>query len=180
MPKQHIEISNRAKMSAIAIGIALLTFLISYGFIYKSYQRRNGDLIKRIEEEKLNQVIRRKITKLYDIRKEFHKYLYDREEPDNFRNILSSMARDLSIGIISMQSYKAERIGRYSKVSLNLRVKCGYDKIGKFIEKIETSPALTIIEKLTLTSASQDFAAQKDRDAEADISILVNAYCIAG
>ncbi|MFH1867881.1 MAG: type 4a pilus biogenesis protein PilO [Candidatus Omnitrophota bacterium] len=177
MAVHKININEQTKLMAIGIAIALLTILISYAMIRKSYNIRNSQTAK-IEEEKESQVLRNKITGLYELRGKYRKYLYETEDIDVLRNNISSLALNSGIDIVSLQPLEPEKIGKYSKVSFNLRVRCSYDKLGKFIESIETYPTLTNVEELTLYSGASETERKYQGATIAEVSLLVNAYCM--
>lgn len=177
MAKQKIKIDEKTRMLLIGIGVILFTFFVTYVLIYKSYYRgRNSRLIARIKEEKQNRVLRKKITGLYGLKDKYHKYLYETEDTNALRKSLSSLAAEAGVDIVSMQPHRPERIGRYSKVSFNIRLRCSYDRLGKFIESIETYPTLTSIEELNLQAGVSTKASREDTIAE--VSLLINAYCM--
>lgn len=176
MAKQKIVLSEKTKMAAIGIGIVLVTLFVSYNIIYKSYKNRNRHLLISIEEEKENQILRKRIAGLYELRAGYQKFLYNTNDTDTLRNVLSSLAVKTGVDILSIQPSKPEKLGRYYKVSFNLRLLCSYDNLGRFIESIDTYPNLTKIEAITLQSGYRD--KQQQEGALAEVSVMASAYCM--
>jgi hypothetical protein len=149
----NIDIDDKKKFLIITAVIALLIFLVCFNTI-KSFSRKRetirhniNDLIKRI-------ALRTDIEKIENIQKEYAKYFYDSIDQQALRVIVSGLAGESDVNIVSIKPLGKEHLGSMSKESLDISLRCNYNQLGIFVSKIENLKNATKIESLSVGSIS--------------------------
>ena len=187
--KLGIDIDDKKKAIIIVAAITLVTFLICSNII-KLHARKRNNIRQKVEDQSQKIALRMDIEKIEKIQQEYVKYFYDNIDQQALRSIISDLAEEADISIVSIKPLGRERIGSVSKESLDISLRGTYNQLGVFVSKIENLKNITKIESLTAESMP-DFKSQAGRgkqedrevmesDAEVSVSMVVTGYLIKG
>jgi len=187
--KLGIDIDDKKKAIIIAAAITLVTFLICSNII-KLHARKGNNIRQKVEDQSQRIALRTDIEKIEKIQQEYGKYFYDIIDQQALRSIISDLAGEADISIVSIKPLNRQRIGSVLKESLDISLSCTYNQLGIFISKIENLKNITKIESLLIKGIS-DFKSQAGRgeqedkevmesDAKVSVSIVVTGYLVKG
>ena len=187
--KLGIDIDDKKKSIIIATAITLVTFLICSNII-KLHARKGNNIRQKVKDQSQRIALRTDIEKIGKIQQEYVKYFYDNIDQQALRSIISDLAEEADISIVSIKPLGRERIGSVSKESLDISLRCTYNQLGIFISKIENLKNITKIESLLIegrsyfkSRATVSEQAQKElmeSDVEVSVSIVVAGYSAKG
>lgn len=181
---KKIRLDERTKNILIAAALALAAIVISYSIV-KFHNTKINQLNSDIVDEKKKLALRKETVKVEEVIKGYNKYFYNKSEANRLRDIVSGLAKNSGVNIISTQPLESERLGNYIKVSLRIRTNCTYNQLGRFIEAVENLPQLTKIGEISLSVARESYDVS-DRDEQAileketntETALSISAYCL--
>jgi len=185
LKKFNIHLDEKAKVVVTTVAIAASTFLICSGIV-KHHVRKRHDVRSRITQEREKLTLRGDIGKIESTYSEYVKYFYDAMDQQRFRLIVSGLAGESGVEIVSITPSGNKGIANISKRLLKISLRCTYSQLVEFIAKIEKLPEIVKIEKLSVTGLS-DFKgyieADEDKkkeiiesDTKTTVSLIVAAY----
>jgi Tfp pilus assembly protein PilO len=147
--KFNIEIDDKKKNLIIYSGLLMLTFLICLNIIRGGALKANA--IKRNIDEisKINR-LRMDIETIENKQRQYEEYLYDNISQSAIRTIISNIAKDAGVDIISIKPLARQDIGKIFKEPLELTIRSSYDNLGDFILKIESLKHITKVESFSV------------------------------
>jgi Tfp pilus assembly protein PilO len=184
--KFNIEIDDKKKNLIIYSGLLMLTFLICLNIIRGGALKANA--IKRNIDEisKINR-LRMDIETIENKQRQYEEYLYDNISQSAIRTIISNIAKDAGVDIISIKPLARQDIGKIFKEPLELTIRSSYDNLGDFILKIESLKHITKVESFSVKQylAPGEQAAREMLDREKaelkpvlSASLIISAYSI--
>ena len=188
MSKQfNINLDEKTKVIAISAAIAFITFFICSGIV-KHQIRKSRDTRSKIEEERKKLALRVGIGTIESKQSEYVKHFYVTMDQQGFRLIISELATESGIEIVSMKSSGSKGIANLTKSISEVSMRCTYNRLVEFIAKVEKLPELMKIEELSLKGLT-DFkgylTGDEDRkkevmesDTKITASFIVTAYYI--
>ncbi len=180
----NIDLDEKTKIIIITFAIAFITVFICFS-ITRYRIRKRHDMNLKIAQESKKLVLRGDIEKIEAKRNEYVKYFYDTMDQENFRLIVSGLAREAGVEIVSIKPFGRAKIEDILKVSLSISLRCTYSELVEFIAKIEKLPEIMKIEELSVKGLS-DFAARGkveksepiESDKKATVLLIVAAYSV--
>jgi Tfp pilus assembly protein PilO len=174
-------LDENIKILVVSISIFLVAIVMSYN-IYKLAAGKVKGLYKDISDEKEKLSLRKSIAGIDDLKKKYDKYFYKNAEV--LEDTISSTAKATGADVISIGEAVQKKIGSYIKVSCRVVLNCSYNKLGKFIEKLEKLPNLTKIEELTINSRAgsvdnlEEETVSGEGEVKTEVSILISGYAL--
>jgi Tfp pilus assembly protein PilO len=181
----RVNIDDKKKALIITASIVFLMLLICFNII-KSHSRKRDSIRQDIQDQIKRIALRTDIEKMENIHQEYVKYFYDNIDQQALRAVISSLATESDVNIVSIKTLGKEQLGSLSKESLDISLRCNYNQLGIFISKIENLENTTKIESLSLQGLS-DFrkrAALSEKEQEEimepdtglSVSMVVSGY----
>ena len=144
------ELLYQHKNKVINIAIVILALLFSRN-IYE-HQLKMADSLREREqtEEKKNEVL--KDIQQLEKKIEGYKSFVNKKDISLAMNIISEIAKDYSINVISIRPQSPQETDVYTKHFLELKLEAmRYHDIGKFISSLENRPELYCVESLKIS-----------------------------
>lgn len=177
--KLGIDIDDKKKSIIITVSIALFTILICSNII-KSHAVKRDSIGQAIQEQAKKIVLREGIEKIEKVKGGYAAFFYDNIDQQALRAIISDLARQANVDIVSIKPLGRESVGSLFKESLDISLRCTYNQLGVLAAKIENLKNMTKIESLSIEGIS-DFkgqamsSEQAQRDSiESDTKLLVS------
>lgn len=185
LKKFNISLDEKTKVIVTTAAIAAIAFLICLGIV-KHHVRKRHDVRSNITQEREKLILRGDIGKIESIYNEYTKYFYDAMDQQRFRLIISGLAGESGVEIVSITPSGSKEIANISKSLLKISLRCTYSQLVEFIAKIEKLPEIVKIEELSVTGLL-DFKGYMETDEdkkneiiESDtktmVSLIVAAY----
>ena len=189
LKKFGIDLDDKKKSIILAAAIAVVTFLICSSIV-KSHLRKGDGLRQKIKDQSQKIALRADIEKIEKIQQGYAQYLYDNIDQQALRSIISGLAREAGVDVVSMKPLGREQVGSLSKESLDMSLRCTYNQLGLFIATIENLKNLTKIESISIEGAP-DFKSQAqlneqaqkelmESDLKVSVSMVVAGYSVKG
>jgi Tfp pilus assembly protein PilO len=177
-----ISLNEHTKTIAIGFAIALVTLIICLG-IYKKQASQIKNIKSKIEAEKEKLVLRRESAKIDKVRSGYTKFFYKTADKFILRDAISELAKDSKVDILSLQPSDIRKMGKVTQTPFKISLRCYYNRLGKFVEKIETSSQLTKVESITIKSLEQykrkgEEGFSPANTTEAQVELVVVAYSV--
>jgi Tfp pilus assembly protein PilO len=152
----NIDFDHKKKSIVLATAVAVLTVIICLNII-KSHSRKRDNLHQKIEVQSRKLALRRDINNIDKIYRKYADFFYNNINQQALRSVISDLAAETGVDIVSIKPLGKERIGGVTKESLGVSLRCTYNQLGLFIARIETLKHITKIESLII-------AGEKDLD----------------
>jgi Tfp pilus assembly protein PilO len=180
-----VNIDDKKKGIIITASIVFLTLLICFNII-KSHSRKKDSIRQDMQDQIRRIALRTDIEKIENIHQEYAKYFYDNIDQQTLRAIISSLATESGVNIVSIRTLDREQVGSLSKESSDISLRCNYNQLGIFISKIENLINTTKIESLSMKD-SLDFKSHAtlrekeqqeimESDIDLSVSMVVSGY----
>ena len=185
--KLGIDLDDKKKSIILIVAIALTTIFICSNII-KSRVKKRYNLTQKIKDQSQRIALRTDIEKIEKIQQGYAKYFYDNIDQQTLRSIISDLAKETGVNIISIKTLNREQIGSLSKELLEMSLRCTYNQLGVFTAKIEDLKNITKIESLLIEGIS-DFASQimlsaqaqktpMELDLQVSVSMVIAGYSV--
>jgi hypothetical protein len=181
----NINIDDKKKSLIVTAAIAFLTLLVCLNMI-KSFSRKRDSIRQDIQDLIKRIALRTDIEKIENIQKEYAKYFYDSVDQQALRVIVSDLARESDVNIVSIKPLGREQLGSMSKESLDISLRCNYNQFGTFISKIENLKNATKIDSFLVENISgirnwtalseKELKEMMESDTILSISMIVSGY----
>jgi ACT domain-containing protein len=184
-----LDMDNKSKSIALGLGILLVTFFLCSN-IMKANARKADSIRKKIGALSKKFTLRVDIENIEKKQQEYAIYFYDNINQQALRAIISDIARDTGVDIVSIKPLGSESIAGIAKGSLDISMRATYNQIGDFISRIEGLDRVTKIESIAMEGVS-DFksytvSSEESRreivqsDAQLAVYMIVSAYSTKG
>jgi Tfp pilus assembly protein PilO len=185
--KLGLDLNDKNKSIFLGLGILFVTFLICSN-ITKANSRKVSAMRKKISAESERFILRTDIENIEKKQREYAKYFYDDISQQELRAIISDIAREIGVNIVSIKPLGKDITGNLSKESLDISIRSTYNQLGEFISRIENLDRITKIESLSMEGIS-DFKnygigseeLQKEimeSDAKLAVYMIICAYSV--
>jgi Tfp pilus assembly protein PilO len=180
-----MDIDNKNKY-ILTSAIFIVTFLICFNIVKRGVQK--ADNIRRnISEISEKNILREDIESIERTRQEYGVYFYGDIDQNSLRNIVSNIASETGIEIVSIKPLTKEIIGNIFKESLDISLRSTYNQFGMFVSRLENLERITKIESVAIEKypdlgfqESIEKSQMKIREPDPDlpISVVISAYAI--
>jgi Tfp pilus assembly protein PilO len=187
MTKVNISLEENTKTLVIGIAIMLAALIISYAII-KGGIARIEKLQRTIIEQKEKLILRKDLTRITAIKNNYNEYLYKNIDTAKLRDSISLLAKGTGVNILSIQPESIEKKGSITRIPFKVNLRSTYNQLGKFLERMEALPALTVIAEIILNTPGQSSYRDTIRggsadgfigkDTVADVSLVICAYSV--
>lgn len=151
---EAIEFINRQKNALIKIGILLFALIIA-SRIYKAQNTVIESLKVKVDDEvKKNEILigigqsEKKIN--------LYRQLFLKHDTASAMNILSGLARDARVKIVSIRPSAQEKLVDYAKVPFELSITApGYREVGRFISSVENNESIYMVDSMSVDTERQ-------------------------
>jgi hypothetical protein len=185
----NIELEEKQKSIIIFSTILFVTFLLCLNIV-KSGARKADNIRRNIEATSKNNAIRADIKDLTDKQRVHEAVFYRNLSQSALRTMITNIASDTGVDVISVKPMPREVIGSFSRESFEVNILSTFNKVGDFILKIESLKHITKIESMSIhtrTDPERPEAtreAEKAKKAESDpllsVSLVISAFSING
>lgn len=170
--KMSIDLDQKQKLMIITIVVLILTFIISIKIIGANSSKVNS-LKQQIAEASEKLALRKDMEKLNSIKTQYIKNLYATSDSSKLRNIISNIARQSAVNVVSLKPMARDSVGNFTIISFEAKVRTTYNNLGSFIAGLESLPEITSVTKASIqaTTSVKDYSSDKETEAEANLII---------
>ena len=158
------------KEKALSIGIIIFTLVIAVS-IYRNQARQLGSLnINRDTEIKKNEVLNE--IKQAEKSITFYKNLLNENDMSSITNVISNIAKDSNVRIISIMPGTQEQQPLYIKYPFTVIINTdSYHSVGKFISSIESYSDVYSVNTVSIKSAKES---QEGKMPQSTDKLIIN------
>jgi hypothetical protein len=166
------ELIERNKNKIINFGIIILALVIAFQF----YQSTNNQ-IKSLIRQQNNELEKNKIVEdisILEKKADIYKKVFVKKDLASIVDIVSGIAKDSSVKIVSIKPYAEEAKNDYINSSFLITLNApSYHALGNFISKIENHKDIYLVNEISINSEASDRGAVK-ASVDLEVSLKIN------
>jgi len=166
------ELIERNKNKIINFGIIILALIIAFQF----YQSTNNQ-IKSLIRQQNNELEKNKIVEdisILEKKADIYKKVFVKKDLASIVDIVSGIAKDSSVKIVSIKPYAEEAKNDYINSSFLITLNApSYHALGNFISKIENHKDIYLVNEISINSEASDRGAAK-ASVDLEVSLKIN------
>ncbi|MBU4251550.1 MAG: type 4a pilus biogenesis protein PilO [Candidatus Omnitrophica bacterium] len=167
---------EKNKNKIINFGVIILVLIIALQF-----HRSANDRISLLVQQQNNELEKNKVIEdiaALEKKAEAYKKVFVKKDLASIMNVITGIAKDTSIKILSVKPYAEEALNNYLNSSFLITLNApSYHALGDFISKIENNKDIYLVSEVTINSAvSNSEATGANADLEVSLKINTIAY----
>ncbi len=170
------ELIERNKNKIINFGVIILALIIAFQF-----HRSANNQISSLIQQQNNELEKNKIIEgisVLEKKADIYKKVFVKKDLASIMDIISGIAKDSSVKIVSIKPYAEEALNNYINSSFLITLNApNYHALGNFISKIENHQDIYLVSEININSAVSDQDAVKaSEDLEVSLKINTISY----
>ena len=170
------DLIERNKNKVINFGVIILALVIAL-----QLYRFTNDQISSLIQQQNNEREKNKVVEdiaIFEKKAEAYKQVFVKKDLASIMNIISGIAKDTSVKILSVKPYAEEFFGNYSSSSFLITLNApSYHALGDFISKIENHKDIYLVSVISINSTvSNSDAAGANVNLGVSLKINTIAY----
>jgi hypothetical protein len=163
---------ERNKNKIINLAVIILALVIAFKF-YRSFSDQVSSLIQQQTQELEKNKITEDIA-VFEKKAEVYKKRFVKKDLSSIMDIISSIAKDTSIKIVSVKPFAEEVLDNYLKSSFLITLSApGYHTLSDFISKIENNHEIFLVSEVNVSSVAPNADAATD-NIDLGVSLKIN------
>ena len=169
------ELIERSKNKIVNFGVIILALFIAFQF----YRFANTQLSSLVQQQN-NELEKNKVVEdiaTLEKKAEVYKKIFVKKDLASIMDIISGIAKDVSVKILSVKPLSEEASGNYFNSSFLITLKApSYHALGGFISKIENHNDIFLVSDISINSTISNLDAAADVDLAVSLKINTIAY----
>jgi len=169
----NYEMIERNKNKIVNVGIIILALIIAFQF----YSSANNQVNLLVQEEN-NELEKNKITEdiaALEKKADIYKKTFVKKDLPSIMDIISGIAKDASVRIISIKPSTEEALDNYFNSSFLISLSApNYHALGDFISKLENHKDIYLVSEINISSSSVNNQNATEASAELGVNLKIN------
>ncbi|MHB8154856.1 MAG: type 4a pilus biogenesis protein PilO [Candidatus Omnitrophota bacterium] len=168
----NYDLIERNKNKILNFGVIILALFMALQF-YKFANNRVNSLIQQQNNEREKNKVIERIAAL-EKKAEGYKKVFVKRDLASVMDVISAIAKDASVKIVSVKPYAEEAVDNYSSSSFLITLNASsYHTLGSFISKIENHNDIYLVSEISINSTTVNTDASGD-NVDLGVNLKIN------
>ncbi|MCK9431507.1 MAG: type 4a pilus biogenesis protein PilO [Candidatus Omnitrophica bacterium] len=173
----NYEAIERNKSKIVNIGIIVLALIVAFQ-LYNSANSQVGILSQQEDNElEKNKVVEDIVT--LEKKADIYNKTFVKKDLPVVMDIISGIAKDTSVKIVSIKPYTEETLDNYLNASFSVTLSApSYHALGNFISELENHKDIYLVSEININSASPVGGSEQEKNAT-DLSVALKINTVS-